>query len=121
MPIDKPSNPEDEYFAKEQLEKLQELRQKLDQERKQKEADQRRAAHWMRCPKCGGQMTEQPLRDVMVDVCNDCDGIYFDKGELDMLVDTKSGSLLKRIVQALSEDLNYGEGISDKPGSPRTK
>ena len=119
MAIDKPSNPEDEYFAKEELEKLQELRKRLDAERKQKEADQRRAQYWMRCPKCGGEMTEKPLRDIMVDVCKSCGGIYFDKGELDLLVDMKSGSILKRIVNALSEDFNYGEIIGDKPGSPR--
>ena len=121
MPLDKPSNPEDEYFAKEQLEKLEKLRKKLDAERKQKEADQRRAAHWMRCPKCGGEMVEKPLRDVMVDICTDCEGIFFDKGELDLLVDVRDSTILKRIAQALSEDLDYGEGIFDKPGSPRSE
>ena len=44
------------------------------------------AAHWMCCPKCGGTMAEKKFENVMIDQCTACGGIYFDAGELDMLI-----------------------------------
>jgi hypothetical protein len=42
--------------------------------------------HWMCCPKCGHQMDEQDLKGILVDVCTLCEGIYFDRGELEDLL-----------------------------------
>ena len=53
------------------------------------------AAHWMCCPKCGGKMAERKFENVMVDQCGACGGIYFDAGELDMLIKhEKAGSTM---------------------------
>ena len=78
---EKPSRNEDEYFGKRNLELIHEMRMKLDAERKQAE----RVAHRNKCPRCGGDLTEQQAEQVKIDECSDCGGIWLDKGELDQL------------------------------------
>jgi Zn ribbon nucleic-acid-binding protein len=82
MPTDeKPSRNEDEYFAKQNLEIIQEMRRKLDAERKKAE----RTANSNKCPKCGADLKEQHAEHVKIDECTECGGIWLDKGELDQL------------------------------------
>ena len=82
MPTDeKPSRNEDEYFARQNLEQIQEMRKKLDADRKKAE----RSAHHNKCPRCGGDLVEQHAENVKIDECSDCGGIWLDKGELEQL------------------------------------
>ncbi len=82
MPTDeKPSRNEDEYFAKQNLEIIHEMRVKLDAERKKAE----RKAHHNKCPRCGGDLKEQRAEEVKIDECSECGGIWLDKGELEQL------------------------------------
>ena len=82
MPTDeKPSRNEDEYFAKQNLEIIHEMRVKLDAERKKAE----REAHQNKCPRCGGDLKETHAEHVRIDECGDCGGIWLDKGELEQL------------------------------------
>ena len=79
-------NHEEAAFKKQELEQLARLRADLDAKRKATEAGAAKASHWMCCPKCGGKMAEKKLETVMVDQCTACGGIYFDAGELELLV-----------------------------------
>ena len=79
--VDKPSKNEDEYFGKQNLEKIHEMRVKLDAERKSTE----RKAHHNKCPRCGADLEEQHAEHVKIDECPECGGIWLDKGELDQL------------------------------------
>lgn len=36
----------------------------------------------MQCPQCGHTMTESRVREVTVDICLACRGVWFDPGEL---------------------------------------
>lgn len=82
MPTDeKPSRNEDEYFAKQNLEIIQEMRVKLDAERKKAE----RQTHSNKCPRDGADLKEQHAEHVKIDECPECGGIWLDKGELDQL------------------------------------
>jgi uncharacterized protein with PIN domain len=82
MPTDeKPSRNEDEYFARQNLEIIHEMRAKLDAERKKAE----RSAHLNKCPRCGGDLAEKHAEHVKIDECDDCGGIWLDKGELEQL------------------------------------
>ena len=82
MPTDeKPSRNEDEYFARQNLEIIQEMRAKLDAERKKAE----RTANSNKCHKCGADLKEQHAEHVKIDECTECGGIWLDKGELDQL------------------------------------
>jgi ribosomal protein L37AE/L43A len=82
MPTDeKPSRNEDEYFAKQNLEMIHEMRVKLDAERKKAE----RTSHQHKCPRCGGDLKERQTEQVKIDECSECGGVWLDKGELEQL------------------------------------
>jgi NADH pyrophosphatase NudC (nudix superfamily) len=86
-------NHEEATFKKQELEALAKMRAELDAKRKAAEGASAKAAHWMCCPKCGGKMAEKKFENVMIDQCTACGGIYFDAGELDMLIKhEKSGA-----------------------------
>ena len=48
--------------------------------------------HWMKCPKCGSDMEEIEIEEVMIDKCKKCFGIYFDDGELELLISRQQSS-----------------------------
>ena len=43
------------------------------------------------CPKCGGRMGSYERSGIIVDQCQDCRGVFLDKGELERMVDTEGG------------------------------
>ena len=50
-------------------------------------------------PKCGGQMEEVALEGIMIDKCTECQGIYFDNGELEVLMGHReSDSFIGKLV-----------------------
>ena len=38
------------------------------------------------CPKCGSQMGADRIEDIEIDRCPTCEGIFFDRGELEQLL-----------------------------------
>lgn len=92
---------EDEYFHRKDQELIARIREKAQVEREQREAENRKKEYWMRCPKCGSSMNEEKYGEaVLVDRCSSksCGGVFFDGGELELLLKAKS-SLLQRIFQ----------------------
>ena len=88
-------NQEEAAFKKQEQEALAKMRAELDAKRQASAGASAKAAHWMCCPKCGGKMAERKFENVMVDQCGACGGIYFDAGELDMLIKhEKAGSTM---------------------------
>ena len=91
--IEKPSKAEDEYFARQEFERRKqwaaEQAAKLDSE--QKEAAKK--LHWMKCPKCGMDLTTVEYRGVSIDRCTACGGTFFDAGEIDELLKREHGFL----------------------------
>ena len=77
--LKKPSSAEDEYFAREEIKRKEQERIKLSHQ----EREHLKAFHWMRCPKCGHTMEEIAFRDMLVDRCTDCKGVFFDAPELE--------------------------------------
>ena len=87
---------EDEWFVrneKELLETARAARLKREQERvareKAEETKRLKDLHFMKCPKCGHDMKEEPLEGVSIDRCTHCEGIYFDAGELEQIYTRK--------------------------------
>jgi hypothetical protein len=78
---EKPSRNEDEYFLKYDAEILKARRAELDAQR----AASERTSHFMKCPKDGADLAEREFHHVKVDVCSECGGMWFDKGEVDQL------------------------------------
>ena len=81
-----PSDHEDEYFYKLDAEKIKKMRVEKDQIRKEEARQHRQEAHWMKCPKCGADLKETNYQNVMIDICHECEGIWLDHGELELLV-----------------------------------
>lgn len=96
MPV-KPSDSEEEYFARREAE----LKRKLAEERQakilQEERERERALHFMKCPKCGMQLEEIAFGDVNIDKCFHCEGLWLDKGELER-VQAKGSGFLGRLL-----------------------
>lgn len=84
-----PSKNEDEYFLLQDAELIKAQRAKLDAER---EAATRRE-HFMKCPKCGADLKLQTLKNVSVDVCPDCKGLWLDAGELELIGKVKDSAM----------------------------
>ena len=95
---DKTSSPEEEYFARENAEKLR----KLAAEQQAKMAVDERAAlkkaHWMRCPKCGMELKTVSFRDVEIDRCFHCQGTWLDQGELEKLAGGKQDGVVASVI-----------------------
>jgi len=83
----KPSHVEDEYFAKEEVERKRKLALQLMKETSAAEAQRLKDLHYMRCPACGHQLQEVTLRGVPVDVCFACQGVFLAHGELKQFQD----------------------------------
>ena len=97
MPV-KPSSPEEEYFTKENLRKVKQLREQAAREVKEGETERLKELHWMRCPKCGMALAELDFRGVKVDSCVACGGMFLDKGEADKAMAFKEPGWLGRAV-----------------------
>jgi hypothetical protein len=50
------------------------------------EEEARRKLHWRRCPKCGSDMGVESISGIEVEKCSSCEGIFFDRGELEQLL-----------------------------------
>jgi hypothetical protein len=90
---------EDEYFYQKDLERVARLREQAEAKRAHLASENKKAEYWMRCPKCGSALKEEKYGGVvLVERCTskDCGGIFFDGGELEILMKAKS-SLLQRI------------------------
>jgi len=82
MPI-KPSDKEEEYFARLEFERRKKLEE---QKRAQIEAEEKKRLkelHYMHCPKCGMKLIEIDYKGIAVDKCSSCEGIWLDAGELE--------------------------------------
>ncbi|MEM2983135.1 MAG: zf-TFIIB domain-containing protein [Candidatus Bathyarchaeia archaeon] len=90
MPIDKPSQQEEEFFIKLEAEKIKKLRQELDKKREEESKQRQKDSNWMRCPKCGSSLEEIKYQEVMIDRCQNCKGIWLDHGELELLAEGKA-------------------------------
>lgn len=86
----KPTSTEEEYFAKQEAEKLKRLAVDKQQRLAQEEKRRLKEMHWMHCPKCGMELHEINYRGVSIDKCFGCQGVYLDDGELEKLAGQES-------------------------------
>lgn len=89
----KPHATEEEYFAREQALKREKLAREEAERKAQEEKEALRKRHWMRCPKCGQQLKPftTPVKHFQVDRCESCHGMWFDRGEVELLSKILSG------------------------------
>ena len=79
----KPSEREEEYFARMEFEKKK--KEEEEKQNKLAEAEKRKLKelHNMKCPKCGMELIEIDYKSTKIDKCSGCGGIWLDAGELE--------------------------------------
>lgn len=80
---------EELYFHDLNQKLIDEQRAQLNDDRQAQAHKNNKALHWMKCPKCGEDMSEVELSGIKVDRCTACDGLFFDKGELKLLLESR--------------------------------
>ncbi len=80
------SSKEEEYFARQEAEKLRDSAKKHAEEIAAEEKKRLKELHYMKCPKCGMEMQEIEYRGVHIDKCFSCGGLFFDDGELEDVI-----------------------------------
>ena len=106
MSNEKPSRNEEEYFAREDAERIQRL--------KSRELEAQRAAerkqHFMKCPKCGGTLETVPLSGIQIDRCPDCHGVWLDNGEIEQIMRHDDPGVIGRVFGDLWGTLRRKKG-----------
>lgn len=87
----KPTNAEEEFFAREEAEKLYKLHQEALKNTTAKQAEEQKNAHWMKCGKCGYDLQTVRWRNVDIDKCFRCGVVLLDDGELEKLAGAELG------------------------------
>jgi hypothetical protein len=79
----KPSEKEEEYFARMEFERKKKVEEGKYQKLREEEKKMLRDLHFMKCPKCGMELIEIDYRGIKVDKCSECQGVWLDAGELE--------------------------------------
>ena len=93
----KPTQDEEEYFARQEIEKRRILVEKLKAQMANEELEKLKKLHYMHCTKCGFEMHSVVFKGVTIEKCPNCNGIYLDDGELDQLAG-KEGGFFKNVL-----------------------
>ena len=78
---------EEQFFAREEFIRRRKLAERRRGEILAEERLRASVLHQMKCPKCGMQLEEITFSDVRIDKCFSCEGLWLDKGELDVIRD----------------------------------
>ena len=97
--VRKATESEEEYFARLEFEKRKKAESEKNQLLAAAEKKRLKELHHMKCPKCGMELIEIDYKQIKIDKCSFCDGVWLDAGELDA-VQKLEKSFLGRIFGA---------------------
>ena len=90
MTTKKPSSSEDEFFAREEARRADLKRIEQQQARDAAEREARRGT----CPGgCPTKLQEEVFRDLKIDRCPTCNGVWLDPGELEQIATDNAGTV----------------------------
>lgn len=93
---------ENKYFEKLEAEKRARLAKELKAQREAEVLAARKAAHWLRCGKCGADMATHVFRGVEIEVCPDCGAVLLDQGELEALAGQDKSGVFQHLRELFS-------------------
>lgn len=99
----RPSEKEEEFFARQAFEQKQKVEQEKQQKLAEAERQKAKELHFMKCPKCGMNLVEIDYKSLKIDRCSACEGVWLDKGELGQIVKLEKGAL-DRLFSVFSKD-----------------
>jgi len=85
MGLQKPSEKEEEYFARQTIERKRREAEAAQASMAVEEKQRTKDLHHMRCPKCGQPLYEIDYKGVKIDRCPGCNGVWLDAGELEQV------------------------------------
>jgi uncharacterized protein len=94
--FEKPSKSEDEYFARKEMEQRKQRAAEQSAKMAAEEKEKIRKLHWMKCPKCGMDLTTIDFQGVKIDQCPSCNGTFLDAGELQEIL-KRGGSFFGKV------------------------
>jgi ribosomal protein L37AE/L43A len=69
--------------------------------RKASEEQRARDSHRGHCPRCGASMQTDRIEEIEIDKCPSCEGIFFDRGELEAVLlrhDTRRRGFFRKLL-----------------------
>jgi hypothetical protein len=79
----KPSEKEEEYFVRMEFERKKKAEEEKQAKLAAAEKKRLQELHHMKCPKCGMDLIEMDYKNIKVDKCSGCEGVWLDSGELE--------------------------------------
>src|SRR3989304_3291152 len=76
----KPSESEDEYFARIEFERRKTIEKNKQQKMAEEEKKRLRDLHYLKCPKCGMDLIEIDYKTIKADRCSGCEGGWLRAG-----------------------------------------
>lgn len=91
----KPSEKEEEYFARMEFERKKKLEEEKHQKLAEEEKKKLKEIHYLMCPKCGMELIEIDYKGIKLDKCSECEGVWLDAGELESVAKLEKTGLDK--------------------------
>lgn len=79
---------ENDYFRRKEAELLEKMRSKISEDATNLE---------IKCPKCDGSLHEANFENIVIDVCDKCNGVWLDAGELAQVTHKDEGGFFSKI------------------------
>ena len=92
-----PTANEDEYFARQELERRKQWAKERAAQMATEEKQRLRDLHYMKCPKDGMDLETIELHGVKIDQCATCNGMWLDAGELEQMTRPERAGVMSRI------------------------
>ena len=92
---DKPSEREEEFIARKEYERLKKIEEEKHSNLAAEEKKKLKELHHMRCPKCGMELVAINYKNIEIDKCSECEGVWLDSGELEAVSELETSSINK--------------------------
>lgn len=92
---DKPSEREEEFIVRQEYERLKKIEEEKHRNLAAEEKKKLKELHHMRCPKCGMELVAINYKNIEIDKCSECEGVWLDAGELEAVSKLEESSIGK--------------------------
>jgi hypothetical protein len=92
---DKPSEREEEFIVRQEYERLKKIEEEKHRNLAAEEKKKLKELHHMRCPKCGMELVAINYKNIEIDKCSECEGVWLDAGELEAVSKLETSSIDK--------------------------
>lgn len=99
---DHKNDQEEEFFHRQDQEKLRQLREAAAQRKAEEQQAALKALHYFHCGKCGHKMQTQIFRGIEIEICPSCGAVLLDPGELEQLAGEDKGGVARTLAEFFS-------------------